>query len=576
MADNIQFRVDAVLGDTYQLESGLRNFQNQFKTALQLNINNRDALNRIDEVQRRINNLRTSMQNLNLNINTGGVGGGSGRGNSLQSVNLSNTVIEANQQFRISQSMIDNIQQSVNKINSEIDGTVSRIRLCTNEQNQITGGIATITDGYTTWNRELTAVTDKQGKIIQGQFNLSSAGTTILNNQKEHNELYQRAVGLINQIGQAEKQQVSTTGSVNSAYQQKLDYLNQQLIAIMQQDSFNDLLTADEREQITNLARKLQYEQEIVNAKRQQAQQDALNKLGMNTGVSIDTQSIRDVQSLQNALSQSTLGWDSNVSSIKNFKQETDKAGNVITKFTTRQKQVHNGVEYWEDTAYAVNSAEGQLRQYGKSQSEVLNSQMSLSNMLTSAIERFAVWGIAMKVWTGIGNTINDCIDYVKELDTAMTDIQMVTMATDSEIQKMSKSYNKMAQDLGRTTLDVAESATDWLRQGFSEADTDLLIADSMKLSTLGAMDSADATTALTSAMKGYQLEAEDVIGIVDKLVTVDMECATSAGDLATALARCSNIARTSGVELDQALGMIATTAEVTQMSAKIFGSYVV
>ena len=91
MADNIQFRVDAVLGDTSQLESGLRNFQNQFRGALELNVNNRNALNRIDEVQRRIDNLRTSMQNLNLNINTGGVGGGSGRGNSLQSVNLSNT-----------------------------------------------------------------------------------------------------------------------------------------------------------------------------------------------------------------------------------------------------------------------------------------------------------------------------------------------------------------------------------------------------------------------------------------------------------------------------------------------------
>jgi TP901 family phage tail tape measure protein len=664
MADNIQFRVDAVLGDTSQLESGLRNFQNQFRSALQLNINNRDALNRINEVQRRIDNLRTSMQNLNLNINSGGVGGGNSGGNSLQRVNLSNAVIEANQQFSISQSMIDNIQQSVNKINSEIDGTVSRIRLCTNEQNQITGGIATITNGYTTWNRELTAVTDKQGQIIQGQFNLSSAGTTILNNQKEHNQLYQRAVSLINQIGQAEKQQVGTTGSVNSAYQQKINYLNQQLMTIMQQDSFNDSLTADEREQITILAQKLQlerdivqaratdkqqsqqqaemyrqqqsliqqinqterqqvgttgqvnsayqqklnylnqqlnalqqqddrerilsseqkqqlanlqqelkYELDIVNAKQRQSQQDALNRLGINTGIGIDTTAVRDIQSLENALSKTSLSWNANVSSIKDFKQETDSAGNIITKFTIRQKDVKNGVEYWKDTSYAVNSAEGQLRQYNQTQNTVNNSQMNFATMLKSSIERFVTWGIAMKIWTSVGNAINDCITYVKELDTAMTDIQMVTMATDSEIQKMSNTYNEMAKNLGRTTLDVAESATDWLRQGFSEADTELLIEDSMKLSTLGAIDSAEATKALTSTMKGYKLEAEEMIGVVDKLTAVDMECATSAGDLATMLARCANIARTSGIEFDQLVGILATTQEVTQMSAESVGN---
>lgn len=192
---------------------------------------------------------------------------------------------------------------------------------------------------------------------------------------------------------------------------------------------------------------------------------EALNKLGMDTGNTLDTSSVKDIESLKTALSSANVGWDNNTSSIKQFSQQVDGANNTITKFTTRQKSIENGVEVWKDTSYAVSTADGKLRQYGQTQNQVLNTQQSLSTMLASAIERFAVWGVAMKVWTRIGEGISECINYAKELDSAMTNIRVVTMDTKEATDGLLKSYNQIGQELGASTTDIAEGAVDWLNK---------------------------------------------------------------------------------------------------------------
>ena len=268
----------------------------------------------------------------------------------------------------------------------------------------------------------------------------------------------------------------------------------------------------------------------------QAQQQQALNKLGMDTGSTLNANSIKDIESLKTALNSANIGWDNNNSSIKQFSQYIDNAGNTVTKFTTRQKSIENGVEVWKDTSYAISSADNTLRKYGESQHQVINSQMNLSTMLKSAIERFAVWGVAMKVWTGVGNAVKDCTAYVKDLNEAMTNIRVVTMDTKEATQDLLDTYNQMAQDLGANTTDIAEGAVDWLRQGFGEADTAELVKDSTILSKLALIDNAEATEYLTSALKGYKLEAKDAMGVIDQLTAIDLEAATSAGDMAEAI----------------------------------------
>ncbi len=160
----------------------------------------------------------------------------------------------------------------------------------------------------------------------------------------------------------------------------------------------------------------------------------------------------------------------------------------------------------------------------------------------------------------------------VLELDQAATDLALVTGSGTDEAYSLLAEYNDMAVQLGATTTQISDAASEWLRQGKTAAETTTLIEQSMILSKVGAMESATATENLTSAMKGYGLAVEDVSGIVDKLTAIDLQAAVTASDLAVAMSRTANSANISGVSMDRLLGYLATVQEVTQKSAETIG----
>lgn len=166
-----------------------------------------------------------------------------------------------------------------------------------------------------------------------------------------------------------------------------------------------------------------------------------------------------------------------------------------------------------------------------------------------------------------ITQAIHEAITDVKELDKVKTNIQTVAGASDSQVNAMMNSYNQMARELSSTTKETAEAANEFLRMGESVADTNELIKNSQVLSKVGMIESADAASYLISSMKGYQVTAENSIGIIDKLTAVDLEAAVSAGGLAEAMSRCANIANNSGTSMDRLIGYMATVGEVTQDS---------
>lgn len=325
-------------------------------------------------------------------------------------------------------------------------------------------------------------------------------------------------------------------------------------------------LTQAQQQEITEVKKKADIERQIIEIKKQQLNESYGNLKGDGLfGVNSD-ELIKQTQWFQDLNKQ----YNNTAQISKSVKTTTNQFGESISQCTVKVKTAEN---QWETYNATINNTTGELRVLKGQTSDVINSQMNLSTMLKSAIERFAVWGVAMKFWTGLKEGISDCINYVKELDSAMTNIRVVTMDTKEATDGLLKSYNQIGQELGASTTDIAEGSVEWLRQGFSQADTTELVKDSTILSELALIDNAEATEYLTSALKGYKLEAKDAIGVIDQLVSIDLEAATSAGDMAEAMSRTSNMARTTGVEMNELLGMIATTAEVTQNSASTVGN---
>ncbi len=188
-----------------------------------------------------------------------------------------------------------------------------------------------------------------------------------------------------------------------------------------------------------------------------------------------------------------------------------------------------------------------------------------MRNDMTRAAMRITDFGLIARLIMKLPQDIQRVVQYARQLDVALVNLRIASGLNYEEGQKLILTYNKLAKSLSATTTEVAAAGDSWLRQGYAVEETTELIEASMKLSKLGQMESAAATKALTSAMKGFKLAASDAMSIVDRLTKVDMEAAVSAGDIAEGLSRVSTSAQLAGLDMDQTIGILSTIGEVTQ-----------
>lgn len=161
----------------------------------------------------------------------------------------------------------------------------------------------------------------------------------------------------------------------------------------------------------------------------------------------------------------------------------------------------------------------------------------------------------------------------IVDLNKAMTDVQMVTGESAEKTAELAHQYSQMAKELGATTTEIANGASEWLRQGKSVAETNQLLESSMILSKVGAIESSQATELLTSTLNGYKKEANEAMHVVDAMAAVDLAAATSVEELAVALQSTANMARVNGVGFEQLLGMVGAVSEASRRSASVVGN---
>lgn len=184
---------------------------------------------------------------------------------------------------------------------------------------------------------------------------------------------------------------------------------------------------------------------------------------------------------------------------------------------------------------------------------------------IASQLQKLGVYLTGNMVFQQLRQLINNVVSTVTTLDSKLTDLQIATGKTRAETRELLNSYSELGKELSATTVDVAESADGWLRQGHSIQDANTLTKNSIMLAKLGQIDTSEATNALTSSMKGYGVAVDDVEKIVDKLTATDMSAAVSAGYIATAMAETANSANIAGVSMNDLIGYIAEVGQVTQ-----------
>ena len=314
------------------------------------------------------------------------------------------------------------------------------------------------------------------------------------------------------------------------------------------------------------------------------------NQIKFGVNYQVDKASIQKVkkslQDIQNVKPASFSGTREELRQVKNTAQQVElalnKAFNVklgslnTTTFNNQLREAGLSV----DKIYASFSKMGTQGQIAFSEmaSSVLTANLRLketSNIVSKmgqTMANTAKWGIASSIMNSFTNEVRQAFQYVKSLDSALTDIRIVTGDSTQKMAQFAEQANKAAQSLGRSTMDYSKAALTFYQQGLSDEDVQARTEATLKAQNItGAGD--EMADYLTAVWNGYKVANEEAELYVDKLAAVADSSASNMAQLATAMSKVASSANMLGVPVDKLNAQIATITATTRQAPQTVGN---
>ena len=188
------------------------------------------------------------------------------------------------------------------------------------------------------------------------------------------------------------------------------------------------------------------------------------------------------------------------------------------------------------------------------------------NTMLTrfaQGIKKFGSWMIVTRVLTSITRLGRQLVTNVKEIDTAMTQLKIVTKATGAEINSFSNNIANAAKQTGSSMTSLIDSATTYARLGYSLNESSDLAKYTSMLQTVGAIDVSDAQNAITAITKAFNIDVSQLESVMDKLVEVGNGFPISVSQIAEGLNNASSALAGAGNTFEQSVALL-TAANTT------------
>ena len=174
--------------------------------------------------------------------------------------------------------------------------------------------------------------------------------------------------------------------------------------------------------------------------------------------------------------------------------------------------------------------------------------------------------GVSTLIYSAF-NAIKNGISDVVALDTALIDLKKTTDASESQLRKFYYTANDTAKSLGVSTQEVIQAAADWSRLGYSIKDAQTMAETSSIFASISpGMDISMATDGLVSAMKAFDIEAEDALdGIVSKINAIGNTQAVDNQDIVNVLTRSSAAMKEANNTLEETIALGTAATEITR-----------
>lgn len=169
-------------------------------------------------------------------------------------------------------------------------------------------------------------------------------------------------------------------------------------------------------------------------------------------------------------------------------------------------------------------------------------------------------------------NAVRNGVKNVVSLDTALIDLKKTTDATESELKQFYYTANDTAKQLGVTTEEVISAAAEWSRLGYSIKDAETMAQTSSIFASISpGVDIEKATDGLVSAMKAFNIEADDALdGVASKINSIGNSQAVSNENIIDFLTRSSSAMKEANNTLEETIALGTAATEITRDASSV------
>lgn len=170
---------------------------------------------------------------------------------------------------------------------------------------------------------------------------------------------------------------------------------------------------------------------------------------------------------------------------------------------------------------------------------------------------------------------VQSAFETVKDLDEAMTEIAVVSEFSVNDMWSQLPRFTDNANELGLSIRDVYDATTLYVQQGLNLNQSLGLSTETLKMAAIAGLDAAAATDAMTSALRGFNMElnedsARKVSDIYSKLAAIT---ASDVEELSTAMSKTASIAHSVNMEFETTASFLAQGIETTREAAETIGT---
>lgn len=200
-------------------------------------------------------------------------------------------------------------------------------------------------------------------------------------------------------------------------------------------------------------------------------------------------------------------------------------------------------------------------------------NMQSLGDILKNNVSKVLQWVSATTLLFRAFRLLRTALSTIVDLDTAMIDLQKVTVATRAEYDRFYRSANDTAKALGVTTEEVISQTAEWARLGYAMQDAAKLAENSAIFKAISpGMDITMATDGLVSMLKAFdEIDVNDSLdGIISKVNDVGNKFAVSNKDIVEAMTRTSSAMKAANNTFEETVALATAAIEITRDAASV------